>query len=545
MKKNLSQKRYNKVPRLLMGDAYTIGSHGFESEEAGKESVYYITFRKPLYSSNPDLYSPTDHRLVFNGLDRICEELFYEPITHQEIDLAKEYLKNAKATMNGLEKFDFPELMWRTIVDQYDGYPPIKIEGMPTCSVVYPNEPVAQIRNQIKDENIQFGVLAAWFESKLLQCWATTERVTQNENMYKYFLSLEERIYGNTTTKEHKEFMASLMIHDFGDRSGICSMESEVLGMVHLYTFGGTDTFSGAYQAFRLGNEPQGSSVNALAHRNVQSYKHESDCYRALFDYSNAYEFNSMVADLNNFFKAVKGYLLPLAIESSEKKLNKIVVARPDSGDALEQILFIINLAVENGLYTEKIINGKKWKFATTLKFIEGDGMTFKDMKNICEKLMELGFAPSGWGLFGVGGGLRNALKRDNTSAKYALTSVNGRSVVKFSETFGKMTLPGPFKVLRTQEALNNKKTIVFEHEEGESVFVNYYDGLATNPFYGTEYTETFNERKSRLRKQMEIMPENLQTEHNHNTPASDAIIEERIRLVKLYAPEKYDKLVY
>jgi hypothetical protein len=33
------------------------------------------------------------------------------------------------------------------------------------------------------------------------------------------------------------------------------------------------------------------------------------------------------------------------------------------------------------------------------------------------------GFAPHGWGLFGVGGGLRNGLKRDNISAKYALCS--------------------------------------------------------------------------------------------------------------------------
>ena len=71
------------------------------------------------------------------------------------------------------------------------------------------------------------------------------------------------------------------MITDFGDRAGICSQESEELGMVHLYTFGGTDTFSGAYQAWKNSDEAVGifSSVNALAHRNVQSYEKENDCY--------------------------------------------------------------------------------------------------------------------------------------------------------------------------------------------------------------------------------------------------------------------------
>ena len=64
-------------------------------------------------------------------------------------------------------------------------------------------------------------------------------------------------------------------------------MESEDLGMTGLYTFSGTDTFCGAYQAFKnTKGDATGiySSVYALAHRNVQAYQKESGAYDALYE---------------------------------------------------------------------------------------------------------------------------------------------------------------------------------------------------------------------------------------------------------------------
>ena len=59
------------------------------------------------------------------------------------------------------------------------------------------------------------------------------------------------------------------------------------------------------------------------------------------------------------------------------------------------------------------LINGKEWKFGTTLRFIEGDGMDYQTMWDIMMCLIDEGFAPYGFGLFGMGGDQRNNLKRD------------------------------------------------------------------------------------------------------------------------------------
>lgn len=538
----LPKRKIYETPRLLLGDAYTIGSDKFESEEAKEKSVYYITFRKSLHKINPSIYSEGDNRILFIGLQRILEKLFYEPITHQEIDEAKRFLEHAKVTTKGFARYDFPENLWRKIVDEYNGRPPIVIRALKEGSVLYPNEPAVEVTSAIKD----FGVLGAWFESKLLQVWSTTERVTQDE----HFLNrIKERILrvDPDMSEEMLDFYASIMITDFGDRAGMVLEESEELGMVHLYTFSGTDTFSGAYQAWKNSNEAVGifSSVNALAHRNVQSYENENDCYNAIYESCGNDEIISMVDDCYDAKNAVNNMLLPLALKSLKEGNGKVVVARPDSTKegytTLDQILEICELSVKNGLYTEMTTKTGTWKCGTLFHFLDGDGKSCEEILHEIDVLIENGYAFYTWGLFGQGGGLRNNLKRDNLSAKYALASVgaNDRPVVKFSETLGKGTLPGPFKLLRSEEALKNKKTICFLNEEGEDAMVTYFDGTNIYKPFGEGQDDDFLTIKARIKEQMKTMPLSLTTDENHNYPASDKIFEVKKELLKKYAPLK------
>jgi nicotinamide phosphoribosyltransferase len=531
----LPQRKVHKTPRLLVADAYTIGSNPFESEDAKDKSTYYITFRRKLSQVNPDLYEKGNDKIIFAGLQRILDKLFYEPVTHAEIDAAKKFLKNAKVSTTGFRKFYLPEEIWRRVVDKFNGRPPIEILAMPEGSVVYPNEPIVQITSQEKD----MGILAAWFESKLLHVWAVSERITQNQHWFAYLLETFKKINPELTDAE-ASFFASIMLHDFGDRAGIVAEESEELGLAHLYTFGGTDTFAGAYQAYMNcnGADTTGlfSSVNALAHRNVQSYEFEGDCYKAIYEASDNGELISMVADCYDYKYAVEHYLLPLAQRSVLENNGKIVVARPDSGDALDQVLWTCELAVANGLYTTKVIAGKEWKLATTLHFIEGDGLTFGVMKKIVNALINKGFMPYSWGLFGVGGGLRNALKRDNLSAKYALCAVGSddKPVVKYGMV-GKTTLPGPFKVLRTVEALINKTTIVGANEEGENAMIEFFNGARIFEPYGVGQDDDFLTIKKRISDQFYILPNSLETADNKNYPASKLILETREALLNKY----------
>ena len=452
------------------------------------------------------------------------------------------FLSHAKVTTKGFSEYEFPEEIWRRVVDEFNGRPPIKIRGFREGSVVYPNEPVIEIVSDVDS----FGVLGAWFESKLLQVWSTTERVTQDEH---FSNEIKKRILlvDPDMSEDMLDFWASIMITDFGDRASICSQESEELGMVHLYTFGGTDTFSGAYQAWKNSDEAIGifSSVNALAHRNVQSFSKENDCYEAIYNSCGDNEIISMVDDCYDAKNAVVNYLLPLALKSFRENNGKIIVGRPDSSKngytTKDQIIEICDLSVENGLFTEITTKSGVWKCGTNFHFLDGDGKEFEDILDEIDSLIGKGYAFYTWGLFGQGGGLRNHLKRDNLSAKYALSSVGAEDipVVKFSETIGKGTLPGPFKVVRSVEALKNKKTILFSNEDGVDMLETYFDGTQIWEPFGPAQDDNFLDIKDRKTSQMKNMPLSLETEYNNNYPASDKIMLVKQELLHKYAPNK------
>ena len=533
----LPPRRVHKTPRLLMSDAYTIGSNEFESEEAQEWSWYYIVFRRELHKINPHLYDKGDNRLVFVGLQPILDDLFYEPVTHEEIDDAKEYLNNYMITTKGLAPYSFPEWMWRDIVDKYEGRIPLEIMAMPEGSVVYPGEPAVQIASQVK----YFGILAAWFEEALLHVWGTTEKLTQSEHWLK---KLEKKVRSvSPYLSDHEVFMsASSMLTDFGARAAFCEQETERLGQYGLITFAGTDSTSAGYQAWKNSNKTPGLSISvkALAHRNVQGYENEGDCYKSQFNAAKKGDIISQVADCYDYYYAVENYLLPLALRSLNESLNIVVTGRPDSGDALEQVLWTIELAIKNGLYKEVDIDGITWYAGTFLRFIEGDGMTFEMMEMIIDALIERKYIFWEWGLFGQGGGQRNSLKRDNTGAKYALCAVGTgmRGVVKLSETIEKTTLPGPFKVLRSPDALAAKKTVVHISEPGENSMILLYSGIRLDKPFDIVQEEDFAPTiKNRVRDNFSKMPLNLNT--SHGAPASDLLIQMRNDLIKKYAPGK------
>lgn len=137
----LPKRRIFTTPMPLRTDAYTSGSPIFQSSDAIFNSVYYITHRKPLNGH--------DHRIVSVGLSNIIEDLFYDPITHEDIDESVASLAKFQVSTNGFRPYPFPEALWRRVVDEFNGRPPIKIESVREGTVVYPNEPVVQVRTMV------------------------------------------------------------------------------------------------------------------------------------------------------------------------------------------------------------------------------------------------------------------------------------------------------------------------------------------------------------------------------------------------------------
>lgn len=508
MTKILPNRRNHRTPRPLGSDAYTVNGYLLESKEATDNSIYYGTFRK-FPHHHTDTFD--DKRIVFAGLQAICDYLFYEPVTHAEIDESIAFLKGRKVTTNGFVDFEFPEVLWRRVVDECDGHLPLKVEGIAEGSVVYPGEPF--IRVTATKEG--FGPLVPWFESTLLGVWAASERLT----LARHFLSkCYEIIRAHeplSTTNDECMFFARIMIHDFGDRAAMCPQESEFVARVHNLVWTGTDTFRAAYQNWKNGAPPAfGSSVNALAHRIVQGFKEEGDCYRHMYNVANPGELLSMVGDCYDYWTALKNHLIPLALESKKDGNGKTVVCRPDSGDSCEMVIGTLGEALRAGLMEPFVgrFDGREQTYyvSTTLRFIVANGESFESVKDILNTCLTHGYLPWRCGVFGIGGSLRNHLTRDDMSTKFALCAVGNdkRPVVKFSHEAGKQTLPNT-KVVRDKISLTSGITVYLPDELPKLLIdslVSYYDGSLDSPF-GSGFTDTFSTIENRVIKEFEKMP--------------------------------------
>jgi nicotinic acid phosphoribosyltransferase len=299
--------------------------------------------------------------------------------------------------------------------------------------------------------------------------------------------------------------------------------------------FHGTDTFNAAYLANQYGAErPTGTSILALAHRNVQGHTHEKDAFEALnqaSQHNSNLAIASYVADCYSFKKA----LIKLVALAKARPWTTVVV-RPDSGPYVQNVLDICETAVEANLHG---INDFGEYKATNLRFIQGDSMTPEKVDETFKKLVDEGLAPTQWGIFGVGGYLRNNVTRDSLSSAYKLSArgKNIEPVVKLSEAKGKLSVPGPNEIVRYEDVMDHETKpstfLMTEHLElvhkplAAKVF---YDGTLEDPF-GEVCNESFKTLQDRCINEFDkFFPV-----RNTFKVLSPAIVAEQERVYKLY----------
>lgn len=470
-----------KVPSPISGDAYTCSGGILASKQANQKSVYNLTNRYSPQRAWPEIAK--DSRMVMYGLYDYVHNYLSTPITHADIDEAADFMSTAHSFGGPLA---FDEKMWRRVVDEFGGHLPIIIEGLQEGSTFFPNEPYVQVTSLAEG----FGEIAAMIEANmvgLVSCATARATITRHwlDRMREWVLrsmKSNETIYtADKALMEKVDGIARWMIHDFGMRASSTPEEAEIYGRAHLLSFHGTDTFSAAYQAWKMGaKRPTGTSILALAHRIVQGHSTEEEAYEAIFNAANG-TIGSYVADCYDYKRAVKNFLIKLA-----KRGKGIVVARPDSGDWLENAMFAAFEAYENGLYKTDEYG---WKGPTNFTSINGDSMTPFALNKIMSSREDAGFNPVSWGIFGVGGYLRNNVTRDSLSSAYKLSAcgVENRPVVKLAAGRSKMSIPGPTVISRLIHPVTGpiKTRSVFLDSEPEikdvSDYVTYYNaGKAT-----------------------------------------------------------------
>lgn len=499
------------VPFPVRGDAYTIAGQILASEAASNASLYNVVFRYSPADVFPEVAN--DSRIVLYGLTDYIRTNLTKRITRDDVNESAAFMARAKIGGGGLP---FVRKLWDDVVEKFDGYIPVRIKALPEGSTFFPNEPVVSVKSLYKG----YGEIAAMLEAVMLGQVATA---TTRATVYRHWL---ERITEWLRLPAHAVDtykVAQWYIHDFGMRASSVAEESEMFGRAHLLSFKGTDTFNAAYQAWRMGcNDDTGRSILALAHRIVQGYDKEIDCYINLMKADNI---GSYVADCYNFKRAIADMIVPLAKQNP----SKIFVSRPDSGDMSENTRWVIE-------QTQK-------QETPNVSLIHGDSVKPLISKEQIDIAWEMGVNPATFMLFGVGGYGRNTATRDALSASYKLSAIRKEEysrwspVVKLSDSITKLSVPGPNKIIREAGLYSN--TVRCDKEDfAVDARVVYYDGAgdSVRDKFKPACYEPFNVIEDRVLNGFNNMsgyPANYGT--HDNTPWSQAIKNIQSDYVKNY----------
>jgi nicotinamide phosphoribosyltransferase len=462
-----NQERFAKgptrVPWPVRGDAYTVSSTKLVSPEAKSKSIYNFTNRILPYKAFPNI--AFDGRMVLYGLTDFIQRELTDKETEIDVELCSLFMRDAHSFGGAL---DFDKDMWLRVAREYDGQLPIRIEALPEGSTFWANEPVIQVTS-LGDG---FGEVAAIVESALVgYVSCATARLTLTRHLLERMRDVVKK-YNPEYTPTEVDDVARWMIHDFGMRASSTTAESEIYGRAHLLVFNGTDTFNAAYQAWvNDAKRPTGTSILALAHRIVMGFESEEEAYEAIYAATDG-GIGSYVADCYDFHNAVRTFLVNIA-----KRAKGTVVARPDSGDYLENILFIVEEAMAAGLYR---LDNQGKPCATNLRFIQGDSMNYEKIVNVINTLKNrLHVNPTQWGIFGVGGYLRNTPNRDTLSSAFKLAAYgqNNKPSVKLSDTLAKVSVPGPNVITRPTGMASSTVHFKGRGYDNLNSLVTFYDG--------------------------------------------------------------------
>ena len=423
----------------LRADAYTISSNEFASQAARSESGYNMVNRYSPTKNLPDL--AYDSRMVMYGLQDWIQDTLMIPVTSEDVQLAGEFMARAHSFGGHLP---FPTTLWNRVVKDHNGFLPLEISAIPEGSTFFPNEPFIQVRNTSPG----FGEFAGLIEKSILGRVSTASACA---TLCRHWLErMREQVRTDLKTlklpinKEAVDENARFQIHNFGARACLTDDESIILGKAHLLSFHGTDNFDAAYSAWIEGAlSPTGTSIMALAHRNVQGHKTEMDAFIAGTEATKGQSVRivSLVADCYNYFEAVEAIC-----KMAKENKDVIHVIRPDSGDAYKTLLAIYECCVHNGLF--KVVKG--WKVPSNVRFVYGDSVKSQKQFEVMSKLRSMGMLPTQWGIWGVGGYIRNTPNRDIFSSAYKLCYTSEEdAVVKLSEDVGKLSVPYWNSILR------------------------------------------------------------------------------------------------
>lgn len=407
---------------LFDTDAYKLGH--FTMYPDMKAAAAYIEARKP--------YKIGDNRIVHFGTEYVLASMM-NPITHEHIDEAVAFYAQFDA-MGGA--YPFPEQLFRRIVDENQGYMPVKIYALEDGQAVLARTPQLIV---VAEE--PYTGLVTWLETRLLSTiWYMSTVATRSR-----MIRTDIEKYFHMTVDKEAHWKLDSRLHDFAFR-GVSSREQALMGgMAHLLSFEGTDTTIAAIAAKSYGMKHP-NSIPATEHSVMTSWDTELD---ALMHMANTYGHTifATVADSYNYQNFLDNILPQVAPIVMAK--GGFHVIRPDSGDPVQAVMVALLAAAKAYGAT---LNYKGYKVLNNSGVIQGDGINENTIVKILDMVVSMGFSAENVA-FGMGAGLLQNLNRDtcgyamklsyverpNNSIHNAMKSPNGDS--------SKASLPGLFHI--------------------------------------------------------------------------------------------------
>jgi nicotinamide phosphoribosyltransferase len=448
------------IPNSVLSDAYKAGH--FEQYPYAIQMSAYGEFRAEFEGME-------DERIVFCGMRYIVENYIAVKWTIADVQRAEIFYNTHNVPFT---KYPFPKDLFLRIVNENDGYFPVKLQALPEGSIVYKHTPTYQITAGVgtKFNKPDFARLVTFLETILTQVWYPSNVATLSKHT-------KQRIqeYFAISVDPDAQNQIQYKLHDFGFR-GATTVEAAIVGgIAHLLNFEGSDTMPACYYAqFELNNgNPVAMTIPATEHSVMTSWESELSATLNMVDKYGHGVF-ATVADSFDYTMFLKN-VLPLVAPIVKEKGGTHVV-RPDSGDPVACVLEALEYcAIAYGYYTNK----KGFKVLYNSAVIQGDGINYDIVSDILEAVVSSGWSAQNVS-FGMGGGLLQRHNRDTMSMATKLSNMvyadgTSRDIMKTPKTDGgKYSLPGRLKVIR----LNGIPTVFPEDYDidGENELKTVYD---------------------------------------------------------------------
>ncbi len=380
----------------------------------------------------------TASHVLFFGLQSLLKDYLSQRITREHIDEAE-----AVVTLHGLP---FNRAGFERIVQQHDGYWPVRIRAVPEGELVPTGIPMITIEST--DPELFWVV--SFLETALLRVWypisVATRSFRAKEIIRRYLQQTADDLSG-----------LPFKLHDFGAR-GVSSYESsEIGGLAHLVNFQGSDTLAALVAARRHYHEPCAAfSIPAAEHSTITAWgrAQEGEAFANMLSrFAKPGALLAVVSDSYDVFHAVSelwGERLRQQVIDS----GATVVIRPDSGEPVQVVAEVVErLAASFGT----TVNSKGYRLLNHVRVIQGDGVNLASIDAILSRLAKLGYSADNVA-FGMGAELLQKLDRDThkMALKCSAICINGewRDVFKDPVTDpGKRSLGGRVVAARDSRA--------------------------------------------------------------------------------------------